>query len=166
MPAAEACETRQATARSIHTVALVVAAGLLLCLPLILVARAAAYVYWTDSNGAAIGRAGLDGSGADPSFISTLGFPEAIAVDPEHIYWTNATEAVGRAGIDGVRIDHEFIEGTGTVSGVAVGSGHIYWSNRTDGTIGRARLDGTRVDQDFISGAAGPGHLAVDGSHS
>ena len=165
MPAAEACETRQATARSIHTVALVVAAGLLLCLPLILVARAAAYVYWTDGNGAAIGRAGLDGSRADPSFISTLGFPEAIAVNPKHVYWTNATAAVGRAGIDGSGIDHEFIEGPRTVSGVAVGSGHVYWSNRADGTIGRAKLDGTRVDQDFISGAAGPGHLAVDGSH-
>lgn len=165
MPAAEACKTRQATARSIHTVAIVVAAGLLLCLPLILAARAAAYVYWTDSSGAAIGRAGLDGSGADRSFISTLAYPEAIAVDAEHIYWTNATEAVGRAGIDGTAIDHEFIAGSGAVSGIAVGSGHIYWSNRTDGTIGRAKRDGTGVDQDFISGAAGPGHLAVDGSH-
>jgi hypothetical protein len=164
LPAAEAHETTQASARFLYAVALVVAAGLLLCLPLILAARAAAYVYWTDSSGAAIGRAALDGSGADPGFISTHGVPEAIAVNPKHIYWTNATDAVGRARIDGTGIDHEFIKGTGTVSGVAVGSGHVYWSNRDDGTIGRAKLNGTGVDQDFIGGAAAPGHMAVDGS--
>ncbi len=120
-----------------------------------------AYVYWTNSSGASIGRAELDGSGENPSFITTLGFPEAIAVDEGHIYWTNATNAIGRAAIDGTGIEHAFITGD-EVDGVAVDAAHIYWSNAGDGTIGRASLDGTGVEQAFISGLDTPAHLAVD----
>jgi streptogramin lyase len=142
-----------------------VAAGFALNLSPDLVARADAYVYWTNSSGASIGRAGLDGTGVDRAFIATLGFPEAIAVDARHVYWTNASNAIGRARLDGSGIDHEFIEGSGTIGGVAVGSRHIYWSNRDEGTIGRAKRDGSDVDQEFISGGADPGHVAVDDAH-
>lgn len=150
---------------SAKAIILIAAVGLLPGLLLVIAARAGAYVYWIDSSGAAIGRAQLDGAGADRSFIATLGFPEAIAADAEHLYWTNASDAVGRARIDGDEINHEFIEGSGTVAGVAADSKHVYWSNRDENAIGRARLDGTRVDQDFITGAAGPGHLAVDDTY-
>lgn len=120
-----------------------------------------AYVYWSNSNGTSIGRAELDGSEVNPAFISTLGFPEAIAVDQGHIYWTNATNAIGRAALDGTGIEHTFVTGN-DVDGVAVDAAHIYWSNAGDETIGRANLDGTGVEQAFISGLDMPGHLVVD----
>ncbi len=123
-----------------------------------------AYVYWTNSNGAAIGRAELDGSGANPSFISTLGFPEAVTVGPGHIYWTNATDAIGRADLDGTGIVHAFISGD-EIDGVAVDATHIYWSNSGDDTIGRANIYGTGVQQAFISGLDVPGHLVVDSKY-
>jgi len=158
-------EMRRATSRPIHVAALAIAAGMLVSLALAFSARASADVYWTDSQGAAIGRAEIDGSGADRTFIGTLGFPEAIAADTAHIYWTNATDAVGRADINGNAIDHEFIKGSSAIGGVAVGPRHIYWSNREAGTIGRARLDGSDVEQKFIVGTGAPGHLAVDDSY-
>ena len=47
------------------------------------------HVYWTGFPNS-IGRAKLDGSGVDPSFITGAGyFPLGIAVDARHIYWAN-----------------------------------------------------------------------------
>ncbi len=146
------------------TLGIVLAGSALWVGSLAIAAAADAYVYWTNSNGASLGRAELDGSGVDPSYISTLGFPEAVAVDPEHIYWTNATDAVGRAALDGTEVDHSFITGD-EVDGVAVDANHIYWSNAGDETIGRANPDGTSVERAFISGLDAPGHLAVDAKY-
>ena len=55
---------------------------------LALAARADAYVYWTNDNGT-IGRANLDGTGVNQSFITGLGTsPQGVAVDGAHAYWT------------------------------------------------------------------------------
>jgi hypothetical protein len=70
----------------------------------ILPATAGAYVYWVDNFERAIGRAGLNGSGADPSFVATggQGYPAQVAVDRGHLYWaTTSGAAVGRANLDG-----------------------------------------------------------------
>jgi sugar lactone lactonase YvrE len=124
---------------------------------------AGAYVYWTNANGT-IGRAELDGTGADQAFITGPTTPFGVAVDAKHIYWTDDTEnAIGRANIDGTGIEEGFIPAT-VPRGVAVDSNHIYWTNNT-GTIGRANLDGTGVDQSFITGATQPYGLAIDSKH-
>src|SRR5438876_1031872 len=65
---------------------------------------AAAFVYWTNFSATySIGRANLDGTGIDQSFItgasgkSTYG----VAVDGAHIYWTNSgnSGSIGRANL-------------------------------------------------------------------
>lgn len=67
------------------------------------------YLYWSSSvaNQGAIGRARLDGSESNPSFITGLpGHVGAIAVDAGHVYWTEWHEGmvfstIGRASLDG-----------------------------------------------------------------
>jgi hypothetical protein len=60
-------------------------------------AGAAAYVYWTDNVSTTIGRADLDGTQGDPSFVSGASQPLGVAVDGQQIYWSN--HADGTIGV-------------------------------------------------------------------
>src|SRR5207244_18571 len=76
---------------------------------------------WASCSHNAIGRANLDGSHADQSFISGLDCPLGIAVSADHIFWGNAsTDSIGRASLDGAVVDKTFIRGVGTLSQIAV----------------------------------------------
>ena len=118
------------------------------------------------------------------NFISGPTAPEGVAVDGEHIYWTNTPSAlpctssgnvwcastIGRANLDGSEVNAAFIAGANNPWGVAVDDTHVYWTNVGTGTagvgtIGRADLDGSNVDQSFITGASYPAGLAVDANH-
>jgi virginiamycin B lyase len=125
------------------------------------------HVYWTSASGK-IGRANLDGGGANQSFITggsgnyRLG---GVAVDGQHVYWTYpAANTIGRADLDGTNPDRNFITGLNSY-GVTVDAQHIYWTNYPEGTIGRADLDGTNVNMSFIAGANNPTGVAVDSQH-
>ena len=132
------------------------------------------------SASAASVSAKLDGSGIDDSFVSGAGgSPGAVAVDAQHIYWTNVTGAsapflgaIGRANINGSSATPNFITGVDDPSGLAVDDNFIYWASdfscnfQNDpptscggGTIGRANLDGSGVNPSFTTadGLAGPG---------
>jgi hypothetical protein len=127
---------------------------------------AQAYIYWSSDGAAAIGRANLDGTSPDQSFITGANEPAGIALDGAHIYWTNyPLHAIGRANLDGTSPDQSFITGATFPYGIAVDAAHVYWTNSGDVTIGRANLDGTSPDQSFITGASQPYGLAVDGAH-
>jgi virginiamycin B lyase len=155
----------------IRAIALLLAA--LLVLTLALVPRAEAFVYWAHSFGGAIGRANLDGTGVDQSFITGTGQSWGVAVDDAHVYWSNTTGTIGRANLDGTRVDQSFISTltTGFTWGVAVDAEHVYWANNPVvepelGTIGRANLDGTGVDPSFITGTDNHTFgVAVDADH-
>jgi virginiamycin B lyase len=124
------------------------------------------HVYWTNVNTGTIGRANLDGSGADQSFISGASYPSGVAVDAGHVYWTNfVAGTIGRANLDGSNPDQSFITGASGPWGVAVDAGHIYWTNFFTATIGRANLDGTDANQGFITTAGGSEGVAVDANH-
>jgi hypothetical protein len=91
-------------------VALAVGLAALLVLPLVLAPRAKGYVYWAQpGTGAAgdplapvssIGRAELDGSGVDKSFISNLPSPAGVAVEASHVYWARGS-IYPRPGLSG-----------------------------------------------------------------
>jgi virginiamycin B lyase len=148
-----------------------VAAVALAVATLALVARADAFVYWASSPTKAIGRANLDGTGVNPSFITTANDPTAVAVGSAHVYWTNtgpppgSDNRIGRANIDGTDANQNFILTQSAPTGVAVDAAHIYWSQASTGKIGRADLAGTGANQSFISGAGHPRALAVDANH-
>src|SRR5918911_416018 len=130
----------------------------------VLAAPADAFVYWANSGTNSIGRANLDGTGADQSFITGANAPDGVAVDGAHIYWANRA-TIGRANLDGTGASQNFIPGALNPSGVAVDGAHVHWANVNPRTIRRAKLDGTDVNQNFITGANAPAGVAVDGAH-
>jgi virginiamycin B lyase len=146
-----------------RTLVLSLAALALACLAsLALAARAEAFVYWADPGTHSIGRANLDGTGVQQSFIAGIDRPTAVAVDNHYIYWADqTTETIGRANLDGTGADADFIPRTGLwhiagypnwpVTGLAVGE-YIFWSvdspspDLGDPTfVGRAGPDGGNV---------------------
>jgi virginiamycin B lyase len=131
-----------------------------------LAARADAFVYW--GQGVSVARANLDGSDVKPNFVAPSGAAQGVAVDGQHVYWTDYfTNTIGRANLDGTGIDQAFISPAtagSTPQGVAVDGQHIYWTDAR-GTIARANLDGSDVDQSFITGAYAGAGVAVDGQY-
>src|ERR671910_511660 len=141
--------------------------------------RADAFVYWANPapDAMAIGRANLDGTGVDESFVTTRKFPEGVAVDAHHIYWVEAYApeggSIGRANLDGTGVDRKFIRvRTNTPIEVAVDASHVYWtanccrSGFFGGAVGRANLDGTDVEEGFIPATDGPVlDVSVDAAH-
>ena len=94
------------------------------------VAVAVRHIYWANLNTNTIGRADLDGSNPNQSFITGASTPRGVAVDAEHIYWANSfTDTIGRADLDGANPNQSFITGASKPRGVTVDAEHIYWTN-------------------------------------
>ena len=126
------------------------------------VAVVSGHVYWANNGAGTIGRANLDGTGANQGFISGADGPFGVAVDSGHVYWTNFnTGTIGRANLDGTAANQGFITGAGPSFAVAVDAGHVYWTGFDTNAIGRANLDGTGANPGFISGASSPRGVAV-----
>jgi virginiamycin B lyase len=119
-------------------------------------------LFWTNTATGTIGAANPDGSAATQAFIGGTSDSVGIAVDGQHVYWTNGDNTIGQANLDGGAVNQSFIS-TSFPQGVAVDAQHIYWTSG-DGTIGEANLDGARVTPDFITGADDPFGIAVDGT--
>ena len=139
-----------------------------------------AHVYWDDTHPTvtptgsvsdfAIGRANLDGTGVDQSFIKPGG-GNGLAVDDAHVYWSSAW-SIHRASLDGTGVELGFIDlqRSNTVFELAVNGSHIYWIGVVGPSriaIGRANLDGSRVTNKLITGfnpfgGSDPTGLALD----
>ena len=150
------------TARDLRLPLLLAAVALVCVFSLALAQRAEAFIYWADAGTHSIGRAGLDGTGVQQSFIPGIDRPTAVTVDNHYIYWADqTTETIGRANLDGTGVDPDFIPRTGfwhipgypnwPVTGLAIGD-NLYWSvdspspDLGDSTfVGRANLDGGNV---------------------
>ncbi len=137
------------------------------------VALDSGHVYWIDDatgSPAYVGRAGLDGSVVDYSFISIPGttFPCGIAVNSANIFWSDVGffaggTKIGRAGITGSGPDPNFIAGADGPCGIAVHGTLLYWSNAGTNAIARANTDGTSLNQSFIqTGGSQICGIAVD----
>jgi hypothetical protein len=169
------------TARGARELARRVALACLVGLAIGLVAApgAGAFVYWANNSVSgspanSIGRANLDGTGANQSFITGASNPAGVAVDGAHVYWANfgsgAGNTIGRANLDGTGANQSFITTAAGITNpcmVAVNGTHVFWANNNGfvNTIGRANLDGTGVDNSFITGANQPCGVAVNATH-
>jgi Domain of unknown function (DUF5050) len=128
-------------------------------------AQASAYVYWSNAGTNTIGRANLDGTAANESFIGGAHSPFGIAVNGQYVYWSNSNGTIGRANLDGSGANQSFITGAHSAGGIAVNGQYIYWANGSSNTIGRANLNGTGVNQSFITGASVPTNVAVNSQY-
>jgi hypothetical protein len=132
-------------------------------------ASAEPFIYWANLNilafdGTTIGRANLDGTGVDDSFITGAAGPCGVAVNSSHVYWQNSgLQTIGRANLDGSGADQGFIDLDAQNCGVAVDDEHVYWA--ASQRIGRANLDGTGVEQQIVSTPANNCGVAVDDAH-
>jgi hypothetical protein len=127
------------------------------------------FVYWTNLFGNSIGRAKINGTAPNDSFIpgipSSPG-PSGIAVDSKFIYWeeqNGGAASIGRANLDGSGVNHQFISsGVVNPQGLAVTPSSIYWTNEAamgHSTIGHANIDGSNPTQNFVD----PGPVSICG---
>lgn len=99
------------------------------------------HVFWADPFRDVIGRANLNGTEPNYSFITAADNPCGIAVDESHIYWANfAGNTIGRANIDGSEPTQHFIDAVSEPCGLAVDDNFIYWGSVGSSYIGRAPL--------------------------
>ncbi|MBV8952484.1 MAG: hypothetical protein JO179_00010 [Solirubrobacterales bacterium] len=149
----------------------IVVVTLCLAWPTLAVAAAPApHIYWANTFASSIGRANIDGTGANPSFAITGALPFEVAVDGQHMYWATPG-AIGSAKLDGTGVNNNFVTGLGNnLNGVAVDAQHVYWADGFGsaggpGIVGRANLNGMSVNQNFITGHDEVTGVAVEGQH-
>jgi hypothetical protein len=128
------------------------------------------HIYWGDAETKDIGRATLAGGTVERAWIAAAfskGAASGIAVNSEHIYWTNQLY-IGRATIAGGTIEKEWLktEGLSGYSGIALNATYIYWTASIGGSvIGRAKLNGEEPSQFWLSGVSAEGGLAVNSQY-
>ena len=144
--------------QSVSRGAKAVIVGLLAAIVLLLLPPLASanFVYWTNIGGTTIGRAKINGTGVNNSFISGLDNPHGVAVDSKFIYWSQGsatTGSIGRANLDGSGANPNFIPHTLEINqpfGVAVTPTAVFWAEANQ-YIGRANLDGSSPQPQFIN---------------
>jgi hypothetical protein len=129
------------------------------------------FVYWANDNQTSIGRAKINGTGANTNFISGVAGVHGVAIDSKFIYWTtlnSGVSTIGRANLDGSGVNNQFITANVTApTSIAVSSSGIYWTNEVGmgGTsIGHADINGGNPNPNFIPGPVNPCGLATDPS--
>ena len=127
------------------------------------------FVYWANENETSIGRAKINGTGANNNFITGVDGVHGVAVDSKFIYWTtlnSGVSTIGRANLDGSGVNNQFITANVTApTSVAVSSSAIYWTNEVgmgQPSIGRANLDGSSPNPNFIASPVSACGLAAD----
>jgi hypothetical protein len=120
----------------------------------------ARHIYWTGigfEEPNVIGRANLNGTRVNNTFIRSETSPFHLTVGSGHLYWTTPTSAIVRANLDGTGVRPKFIiSDKAQPGGIAVGGGHVYWTGVAHsstnpaedtllGWIGRANLDDRSV---------------------
>ena len=103
-----------------------------------------------------IGRANLDGTGAEQSFITgTSALRTASPSTPSTSTgrWRRPQSRLNRPRQPRrLARNHSFITATGHLpQGIAVDAEHIYWTAGSPAAIARANLDGSGVDRSFIT---------------
>ena len=117
------------------------------------------FVYWTVPGANAIGRAGMNGTSVDQTFIQGLQGVQGVAVNSAGIFWTNTgTGSIGRADLDGQNVNQSFITGASPSNLMTADAAHLYWTiagfQFTPDAIARADVSGGNLDTTFITGDA------------
>ena len=124
------------------------------------------HIYWSNRLDDTIGRAKIDGTDVNNSFIDlsslTIDMGD-LAVNNTHIFWAEIDNRfVGRANLDGSNIVEDLFDGSTEPSGVALNETFIYVAD--EDIIARANIDGSSPDLSFISPSRDAKGIAVNDS--
>ena len=75
------------------------------------------YVYWAVNSGSAIGRAKLDGSAQNRTWLASGPDTFGVTVTGSAIFWTRRGGSIGRADINGANANPDWITGANITSG-------------------------------------------------
>ena len=135
------------------------------------------HIYWIRSidGAAAIGRATLNASQVNPSFVTGLSSVRGLTANDQYLYWGG--DSIGRARLDGTDVQPNLLTPSGGARDVAASDQYLYWSSEVG--IGRASLDGMGADPGFIDtgaitgtipyppqGSSRPSHLAINSAQA
>ncbi len=144
------------------------------------------YVYWSDPANGRIGRAKLDGTDFNASYIIDPDEPIGIGVIDEptakYIFWTERGEldaddkpqaslgTIGRADLDGTNVNQDCLTGLTNPRSIAVRPDFIYWTSPTSklnssGNVVRASLTCNEASKTILITNEASGDIAVDASH-
>jgi hypothetical protein len=136
---------------------------------LVSTAAVQAYIYWGQEQpyGQGVGRAGLDGSGADNGYIpgpgGTYAFTRGVAADGTDVYWGNnnphsttgfAPPVIGRRDLAASSDNQAFTAVTGqTITSLALAGGYLYYTSNNQDTseVGRTPAIGGQQFQSITS---------------
>ena len=109
------------------------------------------FIYWTDFlAGNRIGRAGINGAGANPNFLTGINVGCGVASNGTNLYWgTKTLTSIGRSAVSGATPTNAFISSASSAPspcGVAVNSQYVFWGNIPGLAVGRANLSGQRQE--------------------
>jgi hypothetical protein len=105
------------------------------------------------------------GAAVNPSLISGLYLPTAIAVSGSDIFVANAGDGtIGEYTTSGAVVNAALITGLTSPTAIAVSGSDLFVANSGTGIIAKCTTSGTKVDAGLISGLGAPLGLAVSGS--
>jgi hypothetical protein len=129
------------------------------------------------AGGGTIGRATIGATGAEdphPEFIKGASDPQGIAVEQEHLYWTNSAAGHGgnklaRAELGGGGVEMSFIQLGDTIRphGLAANATNLYFAAQTNNgyAVRRVPLAGGAEEFFGVSPTSKLSGIAVDSSH-
>jgi virginiamycin B lyase len=124
------------------------------------------HIYWVDQSANSIGRAKIDGTEVNPSFIAGLSAPRGVAVAGARLFFAHGGTPgrIGRARRDGSSVNQSLVTTASPPQGVAVDQAGLYWTHTlpSGGRIGRAQQSGVGANPSFQATGASPCGPAVD----
>ena len=101
----------------------------------------------------------------NPSFISGLNYPSAIAVSGPDIFMGNAGNGtIGEYTTAGATVNPALITGLFTPVGIAISGSRMFVSDLSRGTIGEYTTTGQTINASLVKGLYNPFGVAVFGS--
>ena len=110
-----------------------------------------------------IGEYTTSGGAVNPSLVTGLSAPVAIAVSGSDLFVVNDTGTIGEYTTSGATVNASLITGLSSPTAVAVSGGDLFVTNAGNGTIAEYTTSGATVNASLVTGLSTPLGVAVSG---